>query len=224
MTHTLLLADDSVTVQKVIELTFAGEDVKVMAVGDGDQAIARLESGPIDIVLADVAMPGKNGYEVARHVKGSPRLSRIPVVLLTGASEPIDRARAAEVGCDGILAKPFEPRRVIDTVRDLLNRPGPPAPTTPPPVPTVMPTPSPRATGGDAIGAYFERLDAAFATLPNRLPSEKVLPAADDRPIADRSTERPLQLPIPDDVVEEIVRRVLARLSDEIERMKATIK
>ena len=66
MPHTLLLADDSVTIQRVIELTFADEDIQVVAVSDGDQAIARLEPTPPDIVLADVGMPGVNGYEVAR--------------------------------------------------------------------------------------------------------------------------------------------------------------
>ena len=123
MTHTLLLADDSVTIQRVIELTFADEDVQVVAVGDGDQAIERLESSPPDIVLADIGMPGRNGYEVAQYVKKSPRLSHIPVVLLTGAFEPVDQARASEAGCDGVLAKPFEPQLVISRVKDLLGRP-----------------------------------------------------------------------------------------------------
>jgi CheY-like chemotaxis protein len=123
VTHTLLLADDSVTIQRVIELTFADEDVQVVAVGDGDQAIARLESSPPDIVLADIGMPGRNGYEVAHYVKQSPRLAHIPVVLLTGAFEPVDQARASEAGCDGVLAKPFEPQLVISRVKDLLGRP-----------------------------------------------------------------------------------------------------
>src|SRR5437016_14369293 len=79
--QTLLLADDSVTIQRVIELTFADEDIVVVAVSDGDQAIERLEAAPPDIVLADVGMPGKNGYEVAEYIKQSPRLSHIPVVL-----------------------------------------------------------------------------------------------------------------------------------------------
>ena len=74
MPQTLLLADDSLTIQRVIELTFAGEDIKVVAVSDGDQAIARLDSEPPDIVLADVGMPGRDGYEVAAYVKQSPRL------------------------------------------------------------------------------------------------------------------------------------------------------
>src|SRR2546425_1031121 len=122
VTHTLLLADDSVTIQRVIELTFADEDVQVVAVGDGDQAIERLELSPPDIVLADIGMPGRNGYEVAQYIKQSPRLAHIPVVLLTGAFEPVDQARATEAGCDGVLAKPFEPQLVISRAKDLLGR------------------------------------------------------------------------------------------------------
>ena len=122
MAHTLLLADDSVTIQRVIELTFADEDVQVVAVSDGDEAIARLSKTPPDIVLADVGMPGKNGYEVAQHIKSTPRLSHIPVVLLTGAFEPIDQAKAAAAGCDGVLAKPFEPQLVIGRVKELLSK------------------------------------------------------------------------------------------------------
>ena len=102
MPHTLLLADDSVTIQRVIELTFADEDIRVVAVSDGDQAIAVLDQTPPDIVLADVGMPGRNGYEVAQHIKDTPRLAHIPVVLLTGAFEPIDqprRPRSAATAC-----------------------------------------------------------------------------------------------------------------------------
>jgi len=124
VTHTLLLADDSVTIQRVIELTFADEDVQVVAVGDGDQAIARLEERPPDIVLADVAMPGKTGYEVASYMRQSKRLAHIPVLLLTGAFEPVDERKMAEARCDGVLAKPFEPQLVIGRVKELLGLPG----------------------------------------------------------------------------------------------------
>jgi len=123
VTHTLLLADDSVTIQRVIELTFADEDVRVVAVSDGEEAIAMLDKAPPDIVLADVGMPGQNGYEVARHIKDTPSLSHIPIVLLTGAFEPVDHAKVTEVGCDGVLAKPFEPQMVIARVKELLARP-----------------------------------------------------------------------------------------------------
>ncbi|MEW5983590.1 MAG: response regulator [Acidobacteriota bacterium] len=121
MPHKLLLADDSVTIQRVIELTFADEDVSVTAVGDGKQAIERIEAEPPDIVLADVGMPEKDGYEVADFVKRTPRLAHIPVLLLTGAFEPVDEERAVRVGCDGVLAKPFEPQMVITRVRELLS-------------------------------------------------------------------------------------------------------
>src|SRR3989337_532190 len=121
MAHKLLLADDSVTIQRVMELTCADEDVEVTTVGDGQLAIDRLDADPPDIVLADVGMPKRDGYEVAAYVKSRPELAHIPVVLLTGAFEPIDQARAAEVGCDGVLAKPFEPQMVINPVKQLLG-------------------------------------------------------------------------------------------------------
>src|SRR5512145_1638897 len=116
----LLLADDSVTIQRVIELTFADENVQVVAVGDGKHAIDRIQADQPDIVLADVGMPERDGYEVAAFVKGQPHLAHIPVLLLTGAFEPIDETRARAVGCDGVLVKPFEPQMVINRVKDLL--------------------------------------------------------------------------------------------------------
>jgi len=185
--YKLLLADDSVTIQRVIELTFADEDIQVIAVSDGDQAIARLDADPPDIVLADVGMPGRDGYEVAAYIKQSPLLSHIPVVLLTGAFEPVDQTRANAVGCDGVLAKPFEPQLVIGRVKELLGRPGrspmsldanlaPPiaaadawaAPLIDQPFHAPLDPAQPAGAAGDA---YFDRLDAAFANLSGSPPS-----------------------------------------------------
>src|SRR5580704_8576766 len=104
-------------------MTFADKDIRVVAVSDGNQAIARVEEEPPDIVLADVGMPGKSGYEVSSYIKHHPRLAHIPVLLLTGAFEPIDQQKAADAGCDGVLAKPFEPQLVIGRVKELLSRP-----------------------------------------------------------------------------------------------------
>jgi CheY-like chemotaxis protein len=184
--YNLLLADDSVTIQRVIELTFADEDVTVVAVSDGDQAIERLEAAPPDIVLADIGMPGKNGYEVAMYMRRSPKLAHIPVVLLTGAFEPVDQARATDAGCDGVLAKPFEPQLVIGRVKELLAkaRRAPNAPVAVghekgeagavanqrPAAPFVNP-PAAHAPAGPPANAelndYFDRLDAAFSTAPS---------------------------------------------------------
>jgi CheY-like chemotaxis protein len=130
VTHKLLLADDSVTIQRVVELTFSGEDVQVVTVGDGEQAIARIPVEHPDIVLADIGMPKRSGYEVAAFVKGRPDLSHIPVLLLAGAFEPVDEARALQVKSDGVLVKPFEPQQVISRVRELIDGGRPKAPHT----------------------------------------------------------------------------------------------
>ena len=197
--QTLLLADDSVTIQRVIELTFADEDVQVVAVGDGDQAIALMDRTPPDIVLADIGMPGRNGYEVARHVKETPRLAHIPVVLLTGAFEPIDQDRADAVGCDGVLNKPFEPQLVIGRVKELLARPkpvsgeppapapawvdaGPPVVAVPPPArdeaPATQMVPATPEDAGSSVAASLDHLDRAFAGLSSGLEAAPVLPPA----------------------------------------------
>src|SRR3970040_465064 len=125
MAHKLLLADDSVTIQRVIELTFADEDVDVTTGGDGQMAIDRLDIDPPDIILADVDMPKRDGYEVAAYVKSRPKLAHIPVVLLTGAFEPIDQARATASGSSDVRAKPFEPQMVINRVKELLGKKRP---------------------------------------------------------------------------------------------------
>ncbi|HSK11154.1 MAG TPA: response regulator, partial [Vicinamibacterales bacterium] len=189
MSHKLLLADDSVTIQRVIELTFADEDVEVSAVGNGQQAIARIVSDPPDIVLADVGMPEQDGYEVAAFVKNRPDLAHIPVLLLTGAFEPVDEARAEAARCDGVLAKPFEPQLLITRVKELLPsraRQAAPAGAALPPG-FLAAQAAADATGEEETGLdmhalldaaparhpdadvslddYFDRLDRAFADL-----------------------------------------------------------
>ena len=121
MSQTLLVADDSVTIQRVFELTFADEDIQVIAVGDGQQAIDQIKADPPDIVLADTGMPERDGYDVATFIKADPALAHIPVVLLTGAFEPVDEDRERQAGCAGVLVRPFEPQVVIDRVRELLG-------------------------------------------------------------------------------------------------------
>jgi len=118
----LLLADDSITIQKVVDLTFADEGVKVVAVGNGREAIERLEEVAPDVVLADVFMPEMNGYEVCEYIKQNEKLSKIPVILLVGSFEPFDEAEARRVGADDILTKPFQSiRRLIEKVGALVG-------------------------------------------------------------------------------------------------------
>jgi CheY-like chemotaxis protein len=175
----LLLADDSVTIQRVIELTFAGEDVQVVAVNDGEQAIARIPIERPDIVLADIGMPKKGGYDVAAFVKGRADLEHIPVLLLAGAFEPVDQARAEQVRCDGVLIKPFEPRQVIERVRELLQAAKEDAARGQ----AIQSDPHPVAVtaGGEdlLLDDYFESLNAAFASVGRAQASGAASPAAD---------------------------------------------
>jgi CheY-like chemotaxis protein len=118
----LLLADDSITIQKVVALTFADEGVEVVTASDGKEAMAKLADFLPDVVLADVFMPGATGYEVCEYVKQDAKLKHIPVMLLVGSFEPFDEAEARRVGADEILTKPFQSiRRLIDKVSGLVS-------------------------------------------------------------------------------------------------------
>ena len=140
MSKKILLADDSITIQKVIELTFSDEDFDVITVGNGRLALEKLPEVRPDIVLCDIIMPEKDGYEVCEQIKTNPDHSHVPVLLLTGAFEPFDQERAARAGYDGSLAKPFEPETLIAKVKDLLARA--PVRAAAPPPPLVRPTPA----------------------------------------------------------------------------------
>jgi CheY-like chemotaxis protein len=121
MAKKILLADDSITIQKVVELTFSEGDYEVHCVGNGAQAIRKIDEIVPDIALVDVMMPQRNGYEVCSHVKQDPKLSWIPVLLLTGTFEPFDPRRAEQAGADGHITKPFESRALVAQVEDLLT-------------------------------------------------------------------------------------------------------
>src|SRR5512138_99008 len=121
MPKNLLLADDSITIQKVVGITFANEDFKVTSVDNGDDAIARARELRPDVILADVVMPRKNGYEVCEAVKADPALRHIPVLLLAGTFEAFDEARARSARADGHLSKPFESGALINKVKELVE-------------------------------------------------------------------------------------------------------
>jgi len=119
MSRRILLADDSVTIQKVIELTFMDDDYEVKAVSNGDEALAILAASRFDFVIADVHMPGANGFEVCRQAK----LLRpnIPVLLLVGTFEPFDEAQSKVVGADAVLKKPFDSQELLQRVQQLMG-------------------------------------------------------------------------------------------------------
>src|SRR5213593_419592 len=172
MAKRILLADDSITIQKVVELTFSDGDYEVTAVNNGNKAIQKLSDMRPDIILSDIIMPEKNGYEVCEYVKSHPEFRTIPVILLTGTFEPFDPDRADKAGCDAVVTKPFESQSLIHKVEELIEHAKTQAPTAPhdakpfagespfapePPATTPPPSPSQFATGafqpqGDVFG------------------------------------------------------------------------
>src|SRR5262245_1478736 len=118
---TILLADDSITIQKIVNLTFSGEGIDVVTVGNGEAAVKKIHELHPSLVLADIFMPRKNGYEVCDYIKNEPSLATTPVILLVGAFEPFDSSEAARVKADGHLTKPFEIKVLISAVNSLIT-------------------------------------------------------------------------------------------------------
>ncbi|HUP61766.1 MAG TPA: response regulator [Thermoanaerobaculia bacterium] len=141
MPKKILLADDSITIQKVVELTFSDGDYEVTAVNNGAKAVQKLAEMRPDIILSDIIMPEKNGYEVCEYVKSHPEFRNIPVVLLTGTFEPFDPDRAEKAGCDAVVTKPFESQSLIHKVEELIaqSRTSAPAPAPEPEAPAPSP-------------------------------------------------------------------------------------
>lgn len=119
--HTLLLADESITVQRVIALTFAGEPIHVVAVSDGHQAMETIAGQRPDIILAATTLAQVSGYDLAHFVRSKAELHEVPVLLLSGAFETVDEAKLKASGANGVIEKPVEPIAVIARVKELLG-------------------------------------------------------------------------------------------------------
>ncbi len=120
MPYKVFLADDSITIQKVVELTLSEEDFEVTAFGDGQAALDAARKAPPDIFLADIVMPRMDGYQLSKAVKQDPALKNIPVILLAGTFENFDTGLAAEAAADGHIVKPFESSELINKVKELI--------------------------------------------------------------------------------------------------------
>ena len=122
MTRTILLADDSVTIQKVVELTFMDQDYEIEAVSDGSAALAKLPELKPDLLIADVHMPGADGYAVCRRSKEL--YPEVPVLLLVGTFEHFDDAAAVAAGAESHLKKPFDSQDLLHQVEALISGAG----------------------------------------------------------------------------------------------------
>ncbi len=119
MGNKLLLADDSITIQKVVGIIFANEDYELTIVDNGNAALEKAAALRPDVMLVDAIMPGKSGYEVCEAVRRDPALKATPILLLTGAFEPFDEEKARQSGADDFISKPFESQHLIEKVKAL---------------------------------------------------------------------------------------------------------
>jgi CheY-like chemotaxis protein len=116
---TILLADDSAHAQRMGERILREEGYEVVSLTDGETAIMRLRDVDPDLIIADVFLPGRNGFELCRYVKTHHRHAR--VILTAGLLEKFNEEDARQAGCDAILRKPFEASVVMQTIRPLVN-------------------------------------------------------------------------------------------------------
>ena len=158
MGTTLLLADDSITIQKVVGIIFANEDYELVVVDNGTSALEKAREIRPDVMLVDALMPGKSGYEVCEEVRRDPQLKGIPLLLLVGAFEPFDEDKARQSGADDHITKPFESQSLIDKVKALLVRADSREPEVSLPQEEISP-----ATGADAPEEISPEFPAAMA-------------------------------------------------------------
>jgi CheY-like chemotaxis protein len=120
----LLIADDSTTIQKVFERTFPPTEFTLSFANNGEEALAKLKAERPQVVIADINMPVKNGFELCEGIKNDPALQDIPVLLLVGILEDFDEDESHRVGADGFIVKPFEASAALNKVRDALTKGG----------------------------------------------------------------------------------------------------
>ena len=162
----ILVADDNSNIQKMVSLALKDQGIDVVAVGNGEAAVRKITDVRPDLVLADVFMPVRNGYEVCQFVKMDAALSHIPVILLVGAFDPLDEQEAQRVGADGVLKKPFiPPDPLISMVKSALQRSG--------------------AGHGSAPAARASEPEAAYGSKEMRVPGAASVPTVTAMPVPD---------------------------------------
>lgn len=190
----ILLADDSVTIQKIVELTFEGEGLELEVAADGHEALKRTEASPPDLILADSTMPGLSGIELCRKVREHPLLHPIPVILLTNSFDDFDRADGEAAGVTAYVEKPFESQALLDQIHELLSEEGPPTSAAEEPMELRPPA--------DDVDLISEEPEEEVA--PASAEREGLLEALQEATAPPDPGEGPEELLILDEVVEEV--------------------
>jgi CheY-like chemotaxis protein len=184
VTTTLLAVDDSKTMRKVIEITFAGEGFKTVVAGDAADAVAKAQSEHPAVALIDAALEGTNGYDLCRQIKGASPST--VVVLLSNKAQPYDKARGAAAGADDFMDKPFDTQQMIDKITALAKR-GAQAPVAPVVVPSAAPAPfAAQPVAAKAPEPQRQRVQTlAYGSTP--VPPLAAAPAAPAKPLGGSS-------------------------------------
>jgi CheY-like chemotaxis protein len=162
----ILLADDSITIQKVVGIIFGSDDYTLTVVDNGKAAVQKAQELQPDVLLIDALMPGMSGYEVCEAIRKDATLASKPVLLLTGSFEPFDEDKARQCGADDHIVKPFESQQIVAKVQELyqlgLHRAGGAAVAAPEATPAVSPVESTVAEEP----FVFEQTASPFADIP----------------------------------------------------------
>ena len=185
---TVYFIDDSATMREVIKIAFRRENINVIACHDAASAFAQIELQAPDVVITDVIMPDKDGYEVCQHIKHHPTLSKTPVILMSGVVNRAVAERAFAVKADELLRKPFQPQDLIARVKNLLKPNGAPAPT-----------PAAAANAAVALSSIFSAPAGAanLRTRPAMPPVSAPPPAHAQQPAYAAPAAPPVQQPTP---------------------------
>jgi CheY-like chemotaxis protein len=237
-TPTVYFIDDSATMREVIKIAFRRENINVVACHDAASALGEIEKAKPDVIITDVIMPGKDGYEVCQHIKNHPTLSKTPVILMSGVVNRAVAERAFLVKADELLRKPFQPQDLITRVKHLLKPNGAPAPNpvaaanaavalssifssaAPPPQPRPASAPGPRPVPAMAAITATAPGMAAAATAPAPAPVT-TMPAPSPAAASRLSTSDAAKLRIEILRLEGLVKKLQSELAAEREYSRA---
>jgi CheY-like chemotaxis protein len=236
MKGTILLADDSPTIRRLVTQTFADANFRIVEVNNGDAAIRSFEEVRPSIVLADIYMPGKNGYQVCAYIRSHSELGKTPVVLLVGAFEAYDEDTAKQAGATASITKPFEPSALIDMVKSILSgefapaadaeaagvsiaaAPEPHMHHAPGPPPATVPAPAPAPVAAARAESDTEDLMGLHSIFKEEPVSAATIGEDDIDRIADRVIQRisrqvieSIAWDVVPDITEKVVREELKR-------------
>src|ERR1700757_4678254 len=178
---TVYFIDDSATMREVIKIAFRRENINVVACHDAATALVEIETAKPDIVITDVIMPDKDGYDVCQHIKSHPALAKTPVILMSGVVNRAVAEKAFAVKADELLRKPFQPQDLIARVKHLLKPNG-----------AAAPTPAAAANAAVALSSIFSA--AAAAPMPPR--SVPAAPPVQQRAVAAAVAAPAMPLPV----------------------------